>query len=393
MSDEASNFRVPLTKILKVEKHPNADKLSVYTVYGFQVIGGLEQFKVGDLVIYVPIDSILRPALEESVFGKESKIKLHNSRVRQIKIRGLVSQGLLLDPYKILGCGKPDPMPENVVGMATNCGQVKLEEDLAYLLEIEKYEPPVKGPSHTIGLGKNRNRTYENKLFHKYNGLTALKWVPTIFDGEEVVIQEKLHGTNARAGIVPYEANNLWKRFKKLIGLATQHEKCYGSNNVEISAKLKARRNSYYDEDVYGKTFKAMDVFSKLQFGEIVYGEIIGPNIQTNYNYGLTENKFVLFDVKVLQPDGKYKWLLPCEVELFAKARGFEFVPVLYKGPWDKDTAYKLTFGPSVYAPSQKVREGVVVKSRYNYDVEGNKKAYKWVSEDYLNDKSNTDNH
>lgn len=381
---DGSLFKVPLTKVLKVEKHPNADKLSVYTVYGFQVIGGLNQYQVGDLVLYVPIDSILPNYLEEALFPTGSKIKLNGGRVRQIKIRGLASQGMLIGI----------PFLKNIHVAGKNGSYPELEKDYAEVLEIKKYEPPVKGPAMTASKNPGgRNRTYENKLFHKYNGVTALKWVPTIFDGEEVVIQEKLHGTNARAGIVPYEANNFLKKLLKFFKLAPQYEKCYGSNNVEISAKLKARRNNYYAEDIYGNTFKATNVFSKLQPGEIAYGEIIGPNIQANYNYGLTEHKFVLFDVKVLQPDGKYKWLMPCEVELFAKARGFEFVPVLYKGIWDKDVAYKLTFGPSVYCPQQKVREGVVIKSRYNYDCEGNKRAYKWVSETYLEDKTNTDDH
>lgn len=377
MSEE-SNFKVPLTKILKVEKHPGADKLSVYTVYGFQVIGGLNQYQEGDLIYYVPVDSIIPNWLEEIIF-KDSKVKPHNGRIRQIKLRGLASQGLLINPNAI---------PEGNWAKKNS----KLEEDVSSFLGILKYEPPISGPSHTIGKGKNRNRTYENKLFHKYNGLTALKWVPTIFEGEEVVIQEKLHGTNARAGILPYEANNLWKKLKLLLGLAPKFEKCYGSNNVEVSAKF-SRKTGFYEGDIYGDTFKNIDVFSKINPGEIVFGEIIGPNIQKNYTYGLTENKFILFDVKILQPDGKFKWAAPFQVESFAKERGFEVVPVLYTGVWDKDKAYSLTFGPSVYAPVQKVREGIVIKSQFNYDIDGNKKGYKWVSEDYLSDKTNTDNH
>lgn len=378
-----SNFKVPLTKVLKVENHPNADRLDVVTVFGFQVIAGKGQYQIGDDVVYAPIDSILPDGLESILFPPDSKIKLTKGRIRQIKIRGLASQGMLINPSSlipILGADRVKRM-----------GTYDAEEDLADELGIQKYEPPVKGPSHTIGKGP-RNRTYENKLFHKYNGLTALKWVPDIFNGKNVVIQEKLHGTNARAGIVPFEANNLWKKFLKFIGLASEYENCYGSNNVEISAKV-MRKTGYYSEDIYGKVFKKMDVFSKLKPGEIVYGEIIGPELQKNYDYGLKEHKFVLFDVKELQPDGKYKWMLPCEVRIFAQLRGFEMVPELYEGPYDKDKAYALTFGPSVYCSKQKVREGIVIKQMEDYDNCGNKQAYKWVSEDYLADKSNTDNH
>lgn len=383
-TQDGSLFKVPLTKILKIENHPGADRLDLATVYGFQVVVGKGQYKVDDEVIYIPIDSILPFELEQKLFPEGSKIKLHHNRVRQIKIRGLVSQGMLVDIDSVaqfLGMDK-----------VRRLGTYETDEDLSDSLGITKYEPPVTGPSHTIGKDKNRNKTYENKLFHKYNGLTALKWVPSIFDGEEVVIQEKLHGTNARAGILPYEANNLWKKFKKLVGLAPAFEKCYGSNNVEVSAKF-SRKTGFYEGDIYGDAFKNIDVYSKLKPGEIVFGEIIGPNIQANYSYGLTSNRFVLFDVKVLGSDGKFKWLNPEDVQLFAKERDFEFVPVLYTGIWDKELAYSLTFGPSVYAPVQKVREGIVVKSRFNYDIDGNKKAYKWVSEIYLEDKTNSDDH
>ena len=370
-----SNFRVPLTKVLKVENHPNADRLDVVTVYGFQVIAGKGLYKVNDIVVYCPIDSIIDYELEKILFPPNSKIKLTHNRVRQIKIRGLASQGMLIPP-----------------GLLKQ--HVKLEEDCSEQLKITKYEPPAKGPAMTASKNPGgRNRTYENKLFHKYNGLTALKWVPSIFEGQEVVIQEKLHGTNARAGIVPYEANSLLKKFLKFIGLAPKYEKCYGSNNVEISAKNKATRNNYYSEDIYGTTFNKMDVFSKLKPGQIVYGEIIGPGIQANYDYGLTYHKFVLFDVKELQQDGKYKWLDPGEVNLFAKLNNFEVVPKLYEGMYNKEVAYGLTFGASVYCPEQKVREGIVVKAAQGYDCEGNKRAYKWVSEAYLSDDTNTDEH
>lgn len=376
MSEE-SNFKVPLTRVLKVQNHPNADRLDLVTVYGFQVIAGRNSYRAGDLVYYVPIDSIIPNWLEEIVF-KDSKVKPNNGRIRQIKLRGTASQGLLINPELI-----PDSCFKK---------KVQVEDDVSEALEIVKYEPPVKGPSHTIGAGKFRNRTYENKLFHKYNGLTHIKWVPTIFENEEIIVQEKLHGTNARAGIVPFEANNIWKKLLKLLHLAPKYEKCYGSNNVEISAKQKAYKG-YYEEDFYGKTFKKIDIFSKLRPGEIVYGEIVGPGIQSNYDYGLTEPEFVVFDVKVLQPDGKYKWLPPDEVLCFSQMNKLKMVPELYRGMYDKELVYKLTFGPSVYNPIQKVREGIVIKSKDNYDIEGNKKAYKWVSETYLSDNSNTDNH
>lgn len=378
-NNDGSLFKVPLTKILAINPHGNAERLEIATVYGFQVIISKGQYSVGEEVLYVPVDSILSQWLEDALFPIDSKVKLTKHRVRQIKLRGLASQGLLVSPKVLL----------NPISFVNNVPQ--LEQDYAEQLGITKYQPPVSGPSSTIGKDKQRNKKYSHPQFHSYNGVSNIKWFPNIFDGHEVVIQEKLHGTNARAAILPFIPRSLFEKVKAFLGIAPESSKVYGSNNVDITSK--GSYTGFYDDDVYGNTFKELSVFSKLKFGEIVYGEIIGPGLQKNYDYGLTEYRFVLFDVKVLMPNGSFMWMNPDEVEMYAKCRGFEFVPVLYKGEWDKDKAYELTKGASVYAPSQTIREGCVIKKRYDYSNEGNKSAFKWISESYLDDKTNTDEH
>lgn len=374
-----SDFKVPYTKILNIGPHNNAERLEVATVYGFQVICGKGQYQVGDKVVYIPIDSILPQQLEDKLFPEGSKIKLHHHRVRQIRIRGLASQGMLVNPNDLAELG-------------LNLRTVEDEQDVSEAIGVTKYDPPQPGPAQTQGNKKNRNPVYAHPLFHKYNGLDSIKWFPSLFkDDELVVIQEKLHGTNARASRLPYNANTLFKKLKKLLGLAPKYENCYGSNNVDISSR--GGHAGYYGEDVYGAVFSKMDIFKKIPDGFTVYGEIIGPNIQKNYDYGLKEHKFVLFDVKQLMDDGKQRWLAPNEVKIFARQFDFELVPELYVGLFNKEKAYELTKGPSVYSANQKVREGIVIKSLAFYDQEGNKRALKWVSEDYLDDKNNTDFH
>jgi RNA ligase (TIGR02306 family) len=371
----SSDFKVPYTKIIAINTHPNADKLELATVYGFQVVVKKGQYQVGDAVVYIPVDSILPVELESRLFPAESKIKLSGSRVRQIRIRGFPSQGMLVDIKDL--------------SLKAN---VKCEQDLAEYIGVTKYEPPETGPAQTVGKAKNRNKKSEHPLFHKYNGLGNIKWFPDLFQaGEEVVVQEKLHGTNARASLLPYNANTLWKKVKSFLKLSPAYEQCYGSNNVDISARSSYK--GYYGEDLYGAAFAKASVFTKLLPNETVFGEIVGPGIQKNYAYGETEHKFVLFDVKKLMPDGTQIWLSPSEVEQYAKERGFEHVPVLYRGEFNKDMITALASGPSVYCPKQKVIEGVVIKAKNNYCIAGNKKALKLINPEYLDDKSNTDNH
>jgi len=378
--DSGSGYKVPYTKILDIQPHNNAERLEVATVYGFQVITQKGKYKVGDKIIYVPIDSIIPVNLEAILFPPDAKVKLNKQRVRQIRLRGLASQGMIVNPEEVRPIVNPDYFTE--------------EQDLRAILGVRKYEPPVREARSNLSAGpKSRNSRNPHPLFHKYNGLGNIKWFPNMFkEGQEVVIQEKLHGTNARASVLPFRATNLWKRLLELVRFAPATENCYGSNNVDITAK--STYKGFYGEDVYGAVFKKMDVFSKLKLGETVFGEIVGPGIQKGYSYGLKEHKFILFDVKRLQPDGTQVWLSPDEVEAFAKERGFEYIPVLYKGPFNKEMAYHLTKGPSTFNDkSEKVREGIVIKAAKNYSIEGNKQALKYISEDYLADETNTDEH
>lgn len=380
-----STYKVPLTKIVSIENHPNADRLEIATVYGFQVITKKDQYKVGDQVIYVPIDSILPQNLEDFLFPADSKVKLNKHRVKQIRLRKIASQGMLISPDDI----------KAVYGFFPNA----VEDEYQELLNITKYEPPAPKFQSEMGApGSRKPKAMENPLFHKYNGLDNIKWFPTLFkEGELVVMQEKIHGSNARAAKLPYSANTIWKKIKllfaRLRGKTVAFEFCYGSNNVQ----LQERRNytGYYGEDIYGKVFKSIDLESKLKDGETVFGEIYGSGIQKDYSYGCEEgvHKFIVFDVKVLNEDKTQRWLSPDEVIAFTKERGLDMVPEIYRGPFSMELAKEKTVGDSKLAPTQKVREGVVVKAVEGYsDERGNNKALKVISEAYL-DGDQTDFH
>ena len=379
VAEEGSTFKVPLTPILNIEAHPNADRLEIATVYGFQVIVKKDSHKVGDLMIYVPIDSLLPQNLENSLFPPDAKVKLTKHRVKQIRLRKIASQGMLISPEEIKAVFSFLPGD--------------LERDYKEELQIKKYQPPAPKFQSSVSGGR-KVRALENPSFHKYGGLNNIKWFPTLFkDDELVVIQEKIHGTNARAGKLPFVANTIWKKIKKMFGAVPAFEFCYGSNNVQLQER--SGYTGFYGEDIYGKVFKSIDIESKLKDGETVFGEIYGAGIQKGYNYGLKEGeqKFILFDVKVLDYEGKQRWLSPDEVKVFALERGIHMVPEAYRGPFSLALAKELTKGDSILEPSQKIREGVVVKSLHNYsDERGNNKALKVISEVYL-DGDQTDFH
>lgn len=372
---DGSLFKCPITSIIRIENHPNADRLELAFCYGFQVIVQKDRYKAGDKILYVPIDSILPEWLEYKLFPPDSKIKINKHRIRQIRIRKIASQGMIVNL---------DDIAEKV-----NPQYLSLEQDVSTILGITKYEPPFaqKGLRTT----NPRNKPLENNRFHKYGGIDNIKWYPTLFDGKEVIIQEKLHGSNCRASYAKAQANTLWKRVLKFFGRLPAYEYCWGSNNVQLQHRPGDR--GFYGTDVYGDVLNKVDAFSKLKPGETIYGELIGPGIQKGYEYGHKEHHFVLFDVKIEKEDGSQEYLDPEQVEAYAKERGFDFVPVLYRGIFNLEFAKMLATGPSEYFPKEKVKEGCVVKIRTGYSVNGSKQALKMINEAYLDDASNTDNH
>lgn len=322
-------FKVLITTIKEIIPHSNADRLEIAKCFDFNVVIQKGQYKVGQEVCYIPINSILPFNLEKELFGPDSKIKLHHSRVKQIKIRGFYSQGMIIDTTFItnkLECSWEE--------------MLTIGDDVSKILGITKYEPPV--PKYQQMQGQKSTKK-ENPHFKKYGGIENIKWHIERFEGEEVVIQCKLHGSLLRAMKAPFVANTLWKKIKQFFKLVPKYESVYGSNNVEISSKFNYK--GYYGEDVYGRVLKKLDVFNKIKDGECIYSELIGPGIQKGYTYGHKEHHMVLYDVKVTQVDGTQKWLNPEEAEDFAKERGFDFVPILYKGMFSKEVLQECTIG------------------------------------------------
>jgi len=378
----ADDYKVPVTKILEILPHTNSDHLEFCRVFDFKVVVRKNEYKVGQEILYVPIDSVLPKNIEEKLFPADSKIKLHNSRVKQIKIRGFYSQGMLIDLediYEFLGKDR-----------IRRLGTYEENEDLSSDLGITKYEPPA---PNFAGQAQKRDKPRENPLFHKYNGVENIKWYPDLFTpDEDVVVQEKLHGSNCRAAILPWKANTLWKKIVKFFGLAPEFEYCYGSNNVQLQERKDYK--GFYGSDVYGAVLNKIDAFKKMKPNEIIYGELIGEGIQKNYHYGHKDHHFVLFNVKLQTPEGA-KWLNPKEAQNYAKERGFDFVPVLYEGKFNKEHFNSLVKTPSSYYPAHKIMEGLVIKSLNDYNNEvlsSAKKELKLINEEYLN-KDQSDYH
>ena len=376
-----SELRVTIEKIKAIDEHPNADRLELATVLGWQCVVEKDLYDVGDMVVYFPVDVILTEELEALIFGPDPKIKLKKSRIRTIKLRGAISQGLVV----------PLSLITPVFSVLGTEGK-----NIAKELGVTKYEPVPSGGLKTSG-GQQKKARECNPAFKKYTNINHLKNYPGALEGEYVYVTEKIHGTNFRCGYVPITGNTFqrfWKRLKSKFtdgGIIDGYEFVFGSHNVQLKDRSEAfHSKGFIEKNVYFRIVEKYDFKNKLKPGEVLYGEIYGGNIQKNYNYGMGPNvDLVVFDI---MRHGEYvdfsTVLRKCLV------MGFSVVPVIFAGKFDSTlNLHDLVKGPSILCPEQPVREGIVVRPQHETEAYMGRKIFKYVSPDYLLLKGNSEFH
>jgi RNA ligase (TIGR02306 family) len=345
-----SNFRVPVVQIGKIGKHPNADSLSITTVEGCPCIFRTGDFEEGNIAIYIPVDAVV----PETVPGTEFLGK--KRRIKAAKLRGIFSMGILLPLFHT---GTP------IIPMTHQIG-----DDVAGALGITKYEEPI--PLHMQSEMAPAPKTlhypptYDMESYRKYKHL--------LVPGEDIVVTEKIHGTNSR-----------FVYFDDAMHVGSHH----GWKKLDESNLWWRIAKQYNLESV-----------CKEQPGMILYGETYGQVQDLRYGTAKNELKLALFDIfdSALGMWLDYESLDPVPpvysfVE-FCKFYDLPMVSVLYKGPYIPEVVEPMCDGPSVVSTVEQIREGVVIKpTRERWNQETGRTIFKLVGESYLTRKGGTELH
>ena len=333
-------------KVTDIKPIDGADNIELVVVNGWNCISKKGEYEVNDSAVIATTDAVIPQALSDEI-GVTNYLR-KGGRVRTIKLRGVYSECLIIPLHDAM-----DPKLLSEEG-----------KDLMDDLGIYKYEPPVK----MVQLASGRKVKYkDNPNFHVYYKFPNFKNVPNMFTEDDVVeITRKIHGTNARYGIVKKNKLSLWDKVKRYFGNEwVEYEFVYGSHNVEKGSDSQG----FYDTDVWRTIADRYDIKDRLWAhvktfyspeligtGFIVYGEIFGKGIQKNYEYGLDDIEFVGFDVEV---DGKYLSVYRSDSELASLK--LDYVELLYRGFWSQEVQDAFTFNQFIY--NTKVpHEGIVIK-------------------------------
>lgn len=183
-------------------------------------------------------------------------------------------------------------------------------------------------------------------VFAKYPEIELLHRVPDIMQEPEVVVMEKIHGTNARFGWVE-------GRFR------------VGGRNEEFDPETSTPSSGY---GLMG-WLRTTDLVRRVQelaesmVAEVIfYGEWFGPGIQKGVVYA-KDKQFRVFDVRV--NDDLVDW---DQVVGLTERVGLQTVPLLYRGKPDRENLDRYQTAPSTVAfengvgTDENIGEGVVIK-------------------------------
>ncbi|QGJ71409.1 RNA ligase (ATP) [Planctomycetales bacterium 10988] len=365
-----STLIIEVCQIEELKPHSNADRLELARVKNWWCVVPKERYSVGDKVVYLPPESLLPIALAErwgiakycAALPKTQRAAYSDRlRIRASRFRGERSFGTI------------QPVDDNTWTIG---------QDVRAIYDILKYEPPLK-----VAEGEVAPEVPE---FHKYTDIENLGNFPGIFQpGEEVVVTEKIHGTNCRVGVIPM-ANEAGEKVPTFVA---------GSHSMRRYETDASGHRSRYWLPLESENIKAllMSLSEEHQQPVILFGEIFGSGVQ-DMQYGQKGLAFRAFDLAI---DGKY---LDVDIQkaLFDKFQ-IEPAPLLYRGPFSIEVMDGLVDGPTTVSTAEEIqesfkgREGIVikpVKERYSEVLSG-RTVLKYISVDYHDrkNKNRTEDH
>lgn len=309
-----------------------ADLIELAVVDGWKCVTKKGEYAAGDAVIYCEIDSFL-PVREEFEFLRKSSLKTMDDRegfrLRTVKLRGQISQGLLLDP-SILG------------------REYSLAEDVTEELGIVKYEAPIPAcldGDVVGGFPAFIAKTDEERIQNLASDFDSYR-------DRAFYVSEKIDGTSFTAFVKDGE-----------FGVC--------GRNWQLAEDA---TNSHW------RVVRALDLQARLErLGRFlaVQGQLVGPGIQKN-RYGLKEPTVFVFNVYDIEASA---YVEKSEMEAICRELDLSIVPPLGEMtiPDSLDAMLELAEGKSVLNPKTQ-REGLVWVSGSGDD----RVSFKTISNKFL---------
>ena len=386
-------YVVAIDEIRPIEGY---DRVEHARVGGWWVIVRKDQFKVGDLAIYIEVDSKV-PEKEPFMF-----LDKRNFKVKTLKMCKVISQGLLMSPEDFGWTIHADTCGITIVA-ETETGGLEVYERGDFLTtklgityadaadnkrkanSADKYKLMAQRNGKLFSKQPFRwlmRRTWGKKLLFIFFGKKKDKkngwpdWVaktdeercqnmPWLFPGtdEQYFATEKIDGTSTTFTMKGFGRKREFFICSRNVVFDKPDKNCFYDTNVyvEMANKYKIEDNLslLLDHDCYlgNKVINNNIVFVTLQ------GETYGEGIQKR-DYGLNEHRFMAFNLIFGYANGYVKRFNPREMTEILTGFDIPCVPIVdehFKIPETCDDLLALAGGPSEI--DGEMREGLVFRS------------------------------
>jgi RNA ligase (TIGR02306 family) len=329
-----------IQSVLAIEPIANADAIELARIQGWQCVVKKGEFRVGDAGVFFEIDSV-PPDDERFAFlwrPKDGSMVAQpaNFRLRTLRLRGMLSQGLLMPLAQF---------PEIPSGLTTG-------SDVTEVLRITKWEPQIPLNDEVDGpFLPGVPKTDEMRV-------QSVPEVLTEIAGKPYVITVKCDGTSATYGM------------NHQTGVFT----VCGRN-----WSIKRGTNAYWHAaEKYG-----LEALLGRFHQWIIQAELVGPGIQKN-RLGLKGIELRVFNVYD-QEKGRY--LNHDEAAAILATNGLPMVDVLERGEsFAHDQTSLLALAEGFYPGTQNEREGLVIRAQMETHslVLGGRLSFKAISNRFL---------
>ena len=329
-----------------------ADAIECATVGGWKVVAQKGLYNVGDLAVYFEIDSwiptTIAPFLSKGKEPREFE-GIKGERLKTIKLRGQLSQGLLipLDEVKKFGSDQD-------VGFHVPVTWAE-DEDVTEALGVVKWEKPMN--AQLAGVCKGNFPSLIPKTDQERCQNMVKEIVAANERGVKFEITEKMEGSSMTCYLID-----------GVFGVCSRNMDLKETEGNSFWAT--ARRDGVED--------KMREEFGLADFA--VQGELIGPGIQGNI-YKLGDTQFRVFDIYDIR---RGVYVDPQTRQSMVASMGLTHVPViahqaeLYDTLGITDIPQLLAFAEGKSTLADVEREGVVFK-----EVNGGM-TFKAISNKYL---------
>ena len=330
----SENYTASVVKIKEILPIEGADKIGRVIVNGNVVVTSKETDISKPLVYFTALSQLSDDLCRRGNLYTSSEMNKDNTkkgfieksrRVKAIKLRGVISNGLLL-PLNLF------PEGLKVGDEFTHIDGV--EYVIKYKAPITQTDPLAKRDTKRNNKIKRFNRMIEGQFsFHDSTSHLA-KNLHRLTPNTVVSITDKLHGCNGVIGNVLVKKElTLKERISKFFGINvhdTYYDVIYSSRSViKNSTVNKEKGGGFYGEDVWGAVKK--EVEHLIPKGVSLYGEICGYTpenkmIQKGYDYFCKEreHKFMVFRITQTNVDGYTTEFTPTQIKTFCDSRGLK---------------------------------------------------------------------